>query len=56
MTHESKPQKLKCKFCHVKVNRWKKASGGRKIDGFETIRTHILQYHPEEAERMEMKW
>lgn len=47
--------KLKCKFCHIKVNRWKKTSGGNMINGFDTLKDHIMIYHPEEAEKIGMK-
>lgn len=48
-------KKLKCKFCAVKVNRWKTV-GKRKVDGFETMKEHILMHHEVEAEKMEMTW
>lgn len=52
---ETQTAKLKCRFCPVKVNRWK-IEGKRKIDGFDTMKDHIMLYHPDEAEKMEMKW
>lgn len=52
----AKPAKLKCKFCRVKVSLWKKTKGGRIIDGFDTLKEHMMLYHPEEADKMEITW
>lgn len=49
------PEKLKCKFCNVKVRRWRKI-GKQTIDGWDTLKEHILLYHPQEAEKMGMSW
>lgn len=48
--------KLKCKFCSARFNRWKTLKNGDKVDGFETVRDHIMLYHPDEATKLEMKW
>lgn len=52
-TAQDATTKLKCRFCHVKVNRWLK-EGKRTIDGFDTMKEHIILFHPEEADKMEM--
>lgn len=50
-----KTSHLQCKFCGVKVLRWKMV-GKRKVDGFDTIKEHIMTYHEDEAEKMGMAW
>ncbi len=54
MSGETK--KLKCKFCNVRVNRWKKTKDGETVDGFDTLKEHIIIYHPEQADKMEMQF
>lgn len=49
-------KKLKCKFCPARFNRWKTTKGGKKIDGFDTVRDHVMIHHPDEADKMGMKW